>query len=207
MRDPVPLDPTDDTATPLLRLRVRRRAATTLVEVRGELDLTTRAAFAHALTGAVTASPGRRVVVDLTRCTFFAACGAEVVRRARHTARRRRGSVDVVVGAGGPAAPTIARTLRLAAGLCPRTSVRAAETARRGRTPRPHPHRAPRSRRPTVPRTDRFDQVIAALGRLAEGSFARCDVCGDEIDDSRLRAAADADRCVLHPVEHPAQPH
>lgn len=54
---------------------------------------------------------------------------------------------------------------------------------------------------------DRFDQVIAALERLAQGRFALCDVCGDEIDDHRLRVAADAGRCARHQVARPAQPH
>lgn len=140
MRDPVPLvagvpaDPADGAAP--LRLRIRRRAATTVVEVRGELDLSTRSAFADALTGAVTASPGRRVVVDLTRCAFFAACGTEVLRRARSTARRRRGALDVVVGAGGPAAVRVARSVRLGAGLPTLPAVGIAGAACRERTPR-----------------------------------------------------------------------
>jgi len=49
--------------------------------------------------------------------------------------------------------------------------------------------------------------VIVALDRLAQGRFALCDICGDEIDDSRLRDAADADRCAQHQVARPAQPH
>lgn len=143
MRDPVPLvpaDPVDGAAS--LRVRIRRRTATTVVEVRGEVDLTTRSALADALTGAVTASPGRRVVVDLTRCAFFGACGAEVLHRAQSTAQRRRGSLDVVVGDGGPVAATITRTVRIAAGLHTRSTVRVAETARRDRTSRLHPHRS-----------------------------------------------------------------
>ena len=129
MSEPVPLAPVltdrapddhrvDETAVPLLRLRVvRPGTATTLVDVRGELDLTTRAAFSDALSGAVATSPGQRVIVDLTRCAFFAACGTEVLRRAHDAARRRRGSLHVVVGADGPCATTIARTVALGAGL------------------------------------------------------------------------------------------
>lgn len=138
MHEPVPLD---SVPAPLLRLDVtRRRTATTLVEASGELDLTTARAFADTLSGAISASPGRRVIVDLTRCTFFAARGAGVLHRARTTARRRRVSLHVVVG--GPAATTIARTVRLGAGLRPHHTVRAAEAARGGRVHRPPPYRA-----------------------------------------------------------------
>lgn len=58
-----------------------------------------------------------------------------------------------------------------------------------------------------MPAADRFDQVIAALERLAQGRFARCDVCGDEIDAGRLAAAADADRCARHAAGRTPQLH
>lgn len=42
------------------------------------------------------------------------------------------------------------------------------------------------------------EQVMAALDRLARGTFARCDICGDQIDDRRLRVEPAADRCPRH---------
>ncbi|TCK21092.1 TraR/DksA C4-type zinc finger protein [Pseudonocardia endophytica] len=54
------------------------------------------------------------------------------------------------------------------------------------------------------------DDVIAALGRLAEGTFARCDICGVQISDRRLRLAPAADRCEQHLLDRapqtPAEP-
>ncbi|TCK24634.1 TraR/DksA family transcriptional regulator [Pseudonocardia endophytica] len=54
--------------------------------------------------------------------------------------------------------------------------------------------------------TRQRDQVLAALDRLAAGTFARCDVCGVQISNRRLRLAPAADRCVNHLLPSSPEP-
>ena len=44
----------------------------------------------------------------------------------------------------------------------------------------------------------RVEQIDAALARLDEGTWGRCAVCGREIDDERLEALPETDRCREH---------
>ncbi len=44
----------------------------------------------------------------------------------------------------------------------------------------------------------RLDEVDAALGRAAEGTLGRCDVCGETIPPGRLEARPTARTCVAH---------
>jgi RNA polymerase-binding transcription factor DksA len=46
-----------------------------------------------------------------------------------------------------------------------------------------------------------IEQIDAALGRLDDGSWGRCVVCGRDIDDERLEARPEADRCREHQEE------
>jgi DnaK suppressor protein len=40
------------------------------------------------------------------------------------------------------------------------------------------------------------DEVVAALGRLDEGTYGRCVQCGTDLPDERLEARPEAARCV-----------
>jgi len=42
------------------------------------------------------------------------------------------------------------------------------------------------------------DQLLAALGRVADGTYGVCEVCGRPIPDARLEARPAATRCVEH---------
>ncbi|MBW0101298.1 TraR/DksA C4-type zinc finger protein [Pseudonocardia sp. KRD-291] len=42
-------------------------------------------------------------------------------------------------------------------------------------------------------------QVLSALERVEDGSYGRCVVCGEPIDDERLSARPETDRCRQHP--------
>ncbi|RZT88763.1 DnaK suppressor protein [Pseudonocardia sediminis] len=44
-------------------------------------------------------------------------------------------------------------------------------------------------------------QVAAALERVDSGTFGRCAVCDREIDDERLEARPETDRCREHPED------
>jgi RNA polymerase-binding transcription factor DksA len=44
-------------------------------------------------------------------------------------------------------------------------------------------------------------EIDAALGRIDDGSWGRCVVCGKDIDDERLEARPQADRCLEHQEE------
>ncbi|WP_224401983.1 TraR/DksA C4-type zinc finger protein [Pseudonocardia sp. ICBG1034] len=50
-------------------------------------------------------------------------------------------------------------------------------------------------------RRARTARVRAALTRLDKGEHGRCDVCGEQIDDERLEARPDTDRCRDHPED------
>jgi DnaK suppressor protein len=42
------------------------------------------------------------------------------------------------------------------------------------------------------------DRVRAAIERLDDGTYGRCEVCGREIDDERLEARPETNRCREH---------
>ena len=44
----------------------------------------------------------------------------------------------------------------------------------------------------------RLAEVDGALGRLAEGTYGVCEVCGDPIAPARLEARPTTDRCIRH---------
>ena len=43
-----------------------------------------------------------------------------------------------------------------------------------------------------------LDRVDGALGRLADGSYGVCSVCGETITDERLAESPTADTCATH---------
>ena len=43
---------------------------------------------------------------------------------------------------------------------------------------------------------DRINRLTAALERLVEGTYGRCEVCGGEIERPRLEALPEAVRCL-----------
>jgi DnaK suppressor protein len=45
---------------------------------------------------------------------------------------------------------------------------------------------------------EQLDDVEAAIARLAEGTYGRCEVCGDEIGDDRLEAMPATRYCITH---------
>lgn len=47
----------------------------------------------------------------------------------------------------------------------------------------------------------RLDKIEAALGKMDEGTYGTCDVCGDGISEDRLRALPLATRCIEHADE------
>ena len=44
----------------------------------------------------------------------------------------------------------------------------------------------------------RYDSVLAALVRIEQGTFGRCDVCGKKIEDTRLAVNPTATSCMEH---------
>jgi DnaK suppressor protein len=44
---------------------------------------------------------------------------------------------------------------------------------------------------------DAIDEIEAAIGRIEDGSYGRCEKCGEKIPKSRLDAIPYAARCVL----------
>lgn len=52
----------------------------------------------------------------------------------------------------------------------------------------------------------RRDRVRAALQRLDRGEYGRCAVCDAAIDDERLEARPDTDRCRDHPEDDRQMP-
>ena len=44
----------------------------------------------------------------------------------------------------------------------------------------------------------RLEKVNSALERIASGTYGRCAVGGEEIEEARLRVAPEADTCVTH---------
>lgn len=46
--------------------------------------------------------------------------------------------------------------------------------------------------------TDLLSEIGRARAKVAEGSYGRCDVCGDEIPAGRLEARPAATRCLRH---------
>jgi RNA polymerase-binding transcription factor DksA len=45
---------------------------------------------------------------------------------------------------------------------------------------------------------DQLDEVEAALARFDQGTYGRCEVCGDEIAEARLEAMPAARSCIAH---------
>jgi DnaK suppressor protein len=45
-------------------------------------------------------------------------------------------------------------------------------------------------------------EVVTALGRIGEGSYGKCVVCGATIPDERLEARPEAIRCLEHQREY-----
>ena len=43
---------------------------------------------------------------------------------------------------------------------------------------------------------DTLEEVEAAIGRLADGTYGRCEVCGEQIPAARLEAMPVARRCI-----------
>ncbi|HUY30261.1 MAG TPA: TraR/DksA C4-type zinc finger protein [Acidimicrobiales bacterium] len=48
-----------------------------------------------------------------------------------------------------------------------------------------------------------LDSIERALGRVADGTYGRCEECGEEIDDALLEAAPAATRCARHGAPAP----
>ncbi|MBA2316487.1 MAG: TraR/DksA C4-type zinc finger protein [Euzebyales bacterium] len=48
---------------------------------------------------------------------------------------------------------------------------------------------------------ERLEDVRAALGRIDEGTYGHCEVCGRPIDDERLELRPEARYCVEHQQE------
>lgn len=44
----------------------------------------------------------------------------------------------------------------------------------------------------------RYDQIVAALGRIEKKTYGRCEVCGKEIEEARLAADPSATTCKEH---------
>jgi RNA polymerase-binding transcription factor DksA len=47
---------------------------------------------------------------------------------------------------------------------------------------------------------DQLDDVEKALARLDDGTYGRCEVCGDDIAEARLEAVPTARTCIRHAV-------
>ncbi len=45
---------------------------------------------------------------------------------------------------------------------------------------------------------EQLDHVEAAVARLDDGTYGRCEVCGDEIAEARLEAMPAARSCIAH---------
>lgn len=46
----------------------------------------------------------------------------------------------------------------------------------------------------------RLAEIDAALARVDEGTYGRCEVCGDPIPDDRLEARPVARTCIIHAI-------
>ncbi len=44
----------------------------------------------------------------------------------------------------------------------------------------------------------RYDSVLAALSRIEKGTYGKCEVCAQEIEEARLEADAASTTCVTH---------
>src|SRR3989344_5704947 len=44
----------------------------------------------------------------------------------------------------------------------------------------------------------RYDTILSALKRIESGSYGKCEVCGDKIEDARLEADPSATTCTKH---------
>ena len=44
----------------------------------------------------------------------------------------------------------------------------------------------------------RYDTVLAALARIEKGTYGKCEVCGEKIEEARLVADPAATTCITH---------
>ena len=88
-------------------VRIERRDGVTVISMAGEIDLDSAPGVERAVLGAVEASAGRRVVIELSRVRLFGACGVTVLVTAHERARCRGGDVVVVLDDVAPAARTL----------------------------------------------------------------------------------------------------
>lgn len=44
----------------------------------------------------------------------------------------------------------------------------------------------------------RYDSILSALKRIENGTYGKCEVCGDKIEEARLEADPSATTCVKH---------
>lgn len=44
----------------------------------------------------------------------------------------------------------------------------------------------------------RYDTILSALARIAEGTYGKCEVCGEKIEEARLEADPTATTCTKH---------
>jgi anti-anti-sigma factor len=76
---------TDTFRAPPFSVKVERRGTTAIVAVSGELDIATAPRFSGAITEL---EPGyATLVVDLSRCTFFASSGISILLEESHRAK------------------------------------------------------------------------------------------------------------------------
>ncbi len=44
----------------------------------------------------------------------------------------------------------------------------------------------------------RYDTIVAALKRIEDGTYGKCEVCGGKIEETRLEADPSATTCIKH---------
>ena len=102
---------TTDLGPSRLRMHLARPGPrVTVISVAGEVDLANDDSFAATVQNTIAASPGQRIVLDLHRVRFLAACGISTLLAAGVHAGRVGAELRLVLDDTGP----VARTLRLA---------------------------------------------------------------------------------------------
>jgi anti-sigma B factor antagonist len=86
-----------NTPPPLLTVEVVRQADASVVTPVGEVDMLTEPVLAEHIDEALAGSV-RRIVVDLTRLTFFGSAGAACLVKAAEQARKNGSELRVVSG-------------------------------------------------------------------------------------------------------------